>query len=51
VVRAPLPATLPVLTTTPPPLLQQTTVGLNLLPVGALPAAPSAPPIPATAGV
>src|SRR5207249_1960178 len=51
VATVPPPLTLSVLTTTPPPLPQQTAEGLHLLPVGALPYVPSAPPIPATGGV
>ena len=36
--------------TTPPPLPQRGPEGLNLLPVGALPPIPTAPPIPASGG-
>src|SRR5262245_22168264 len=43
------PATLPVLSTTPPPLPHRTAEGLNLLPVGELPPIPTAPGAPAAA--
>jgi hypothetical protein len=39
----------PSLITTPPPLPQQTAEGLNLLPVGAIPALPTVPPMPQSA--
>ena len=43
-------AGLPPRQTAPPPLPQRTAEGLNLLPIGTLPALPTLPPLPASGG-